>query len=188
MVQIPSFTFLLRKKRSGNSLSQNPSLHLKQISNKKLPSSQIIFFPYQLAKAISKQILFSSLSKDLSNICNLQCCIICLTIVQLTLKGQCTKYQGLAPGIVYCKSCYGWCREQRIVSRILIFTFWNIPYTTISARQLLFVWCYLSDYHQTIVRWLSDVPPDICQLPPDICQTLLKYHIYTRHVSYAHQT
>ncbi len=47
----------------------------------------------------------------------------------------------------------------------------SIPYSTVSTRQLLFVWCSLSDDHQTIVRCLSYVPPDICQLPPDICQT-----------------
>ncbi len=48
---------------------------------------------------------------------------------------------------------------------------WPTHYSTVSARRLLFVWCSLSDNRQTIVRCLSDVPPDICQLPPDICQT-----------------
>ncbi len=48
-------------------------------------------------------------------------------------------------------------------------------YSTVSTRQLLFVWCSLSDDHQTIVRCLSDVPPDICQLPSDICQTSTTY-------------
>ncbi len=35
-------------------------------------------------------------------------------------------------------------------------------YTTVSARQLPFVWCSLSDDHQTMVTCLSDVPQDIC--------------------------
>ncbi len=61
----------------------------------------------------------------------------------------------------------------------------GLLYSTVSIRQLLFVWCSLSDDHQTIVRCLSDVPPDIYQLPPDKSD---KYHIYTRHVPYAHQT
>ncbi len=48
-------------------------------------------------------------------------------------------------------------------------------YTTVSARQLLFVWCSLSDDCQTIARCLSDVSPDVCQLSPDICQTSTTY-------------
>ncbi len=60
-------------------------------------------------------------------------------------------------------------------------------YSTVSARQLLFVWCSLSDDHQTIIRCLSDGPPDICQLPPNICQTSTTYtpdmyHMPTRHI------
>ncbi len=77
-------------------------------------------------------------------------------------------------------------------------------YTTVSARQLLFVWCSLSDGHQTIVRCLSDVPPDICQHPPDICQLQtsttytpdmyytpnrhILYHMYTRCLPDIYQT
>ncbi len=58
----------------------------------------------------------------------------------------------------------------------------NYSYTTVSARRLPFVWCSLSDDCQTIVRCLSDAPPDICQLPlgtihvPDNHQTGTRHH------------
>ncbi len=55
------------------------------------------------------------------------------------------------------------------------YTGMSIIYSTVSARQLLFVWCSLSDNRQTIARCLSDVPSDICQFPPDICQTSTTY-------------
>ncbi len=66
-------------------------------------------------------------------------------------------------------------------------------YSTVSANQLLFVWCSLSDDHQMPVRCLSDachiVPSDICQLQSEICQTSTTYtpdmyHTPTRHILY----
>ena len=47
----------------------------------------------------------------------------------------------------------------------------------------------LSDDHQTIVKCLSDVPTDICQLPPDICPNPTRHlSTSTRHLSKSHQT
>ncbi len=44
--------------------------------------------------------------------------------------------------------------------------------STVSPRQLIFVWCTLSDTCQMTVRsCLPDASPYICQLQPDICQT-----------------
>ncbi len=59
---------------------------------------------------------------------------------------------------------------------------WLSPYSTVCARQLLF-----GAPCQTIITWLSDVPPDICQLTPEICQTSTThtpdmYHMPTRHI------
>ncbi len=92
-----------------------------------------------------------------------------------------------------CASYYFFFPQQQLNlgSWNLVRTFtWMTPrltYTTVtvSAEQLLFVWCSLSDDCQTIARCLSDVSPDVCQLPPDICQTSTTYtpDIYMYHTS-----
>ena len=56
-------------------------------------------------------------------------------------------------------------------------------------RQTVAICLVLSDDHQTIVRCLLDVPPNICQLPLDIYQTGTTYtpnmyHTPTRHILY----
>ena len=90
---------------------------------------------------------------------------------------------GLSCGHVFCHDCFGsfvsgslneldrYDTVNQIFSHVIyiritiqiVLVFIEKNYSIVSTRQLLFVWCSLSDDRQTIVTCLSDVPPDICQ-------------------------
>ena len=57
--------------------------------------------------------------------------------------------------------CFGYIKMINYIRRHVRTNAIYWLYSTISDRQLLFVWCSLSDECQTNARCLPDVPPDI---------------------------
>ena len=90
------------------------------------------------------------------------------------------RYYSLVCSVVFNINIHLWTKslsKATVVFEKQVFEDSVSHYTTVSARQLLFVWCLLSDDCQMPVR------SDICKLPPDICQTSTTYSPDIYHTS-----